>query len=87
LGAEHYTVRRLVLGDGLRLAGIGLLIGGVAAAGLTRLMRGLLYGVSPTDPLTFATIAAALISIATVASYFPARRATRTDPVKALRSE
>lgn len=87
LGAEHRAVRRLVLGDGLRLAGVGLVIGAGAAAALTRLMRGLLYGVSPTDPLTFATIAAALLAIAALASYLPARRATRTDPVRALRSE
>ena len=65
----------------------GLLIGVPAALGLSQLLRGMLFGVSPTDPLTFLGISTLLAAVALLASYIPARRATRVDPVTALRSE
>ena len=77
----------MVLRDGGKLAGIGLAIGFLIALGVTRLLRGLLHGLSPTDPVTFAAIALILTSVALAASYIPARRATRTDPIEALRVE
>jgi len=80
LGAEERTVRGMVLGDGLT-------IGFVIALAVTRLLRGLLHGLSPTDPVTFGGIALILTAVALIASYIPARRATRTDPIKALRVE
>ena len=87
LGAEPGAVRRLVVGQGLRLAGIGALSGAIAAIGLTQLLRKLLFGVSPTDPLTFGAVVGVLALVAVAASYFPARRATRIDPVSALRGD
>jgi len=87
LGARAADVRRLVVGHGLRLAAIGLLCGALAALALGRVMSALLSGVRPTDPLTFATVVALLASAAALASFVPARRATRVDPMIALRSE
>ncbi len=87
LGARDSQVRGMILGHGAKLAGIGLAVGFAMAAGVTRLLRGLLFGVSPTDPVTFAGIAALLMSVALVAAAVPAIRATRTNPVEALRSE
>ena len=87
LGADRGDVRRMVLRQGVILAGIGVVIGLVAAAGLTRLMSSLLYGVEATDPVTFGAVAAMLTAIAFVGSYFPAWRASRTDPLVALRFE
>ncbi|HLJ51263.1 MAG TPA: ABC transporter permease [Bryobacteraceae bacterium] len=87
LGAQPSDVIRLVLGEGARLALIGLGAGILAALGLTQLMRSLLYGVSPLDPLTFATVAGLLLLVAFVACYIPARRAIRTDPIAALRCQ
>ena len=72
---------------GLLLAGIGAVLGLAAAAGLTRLMSSLLFGVKALDPLTYAGVATILIAAAALASYFPARRATAVDPIDALRAE
>ncbi len=87
LGAQTGDVMKMVLRHGLMLAAIGLLIGAVAAFVLTRLMAGLLYGVSATDPLTFIGIAALLTAVALLACWIPARRATKVDPMTALRCE
>jgi len=87
LGAERSTVFRLVLGEGMRLALIGAVVGIVAALALTRLLQGMLYGVSAHDPLTYAAVAAVLASVAAVACWLPAWRATRVDPIVALRYE
>jgi len=87
LGAAPASVRRMVVGQGLGLVGAGLALGLVGALALTRLMASLLYGVAPTDPLTYAGVGAVLVAIAFVASYLPARRATRVDPIIALRAD
>jgi len=87
LGAQQSKVLCQVLGEGLKLAITGVVIGLAAAFGLTRLMSSLLYGVSPTDPLTFTAVAALLITVALAACYIPARRAAAVDPMVALRHE
>jgi putative ABC transport system permease protein len=87
LGADRRDVLRLVLGEGLALAGIGLSIGLAAAVAATRLLSGLLFEVKPTDPLTYAGVAAILGAVALAACYVPAWRATRVDPLVALRQE
>jgi predicted permease len=87
MGAAKVDVSRMVLLQGLRLALLGVVIGVIAAAGLTRMMAALLYGVSPLDPITFAGVAALLASVAVVASWIPARRAAAVDPMEALRAE
>ena len=87
LGAARSDVLRLVLGHGLRMTFLGVVIGLAAALGLTRLMANMLYGVSPTDPLTFAGVALILALVALTACYIPARRAMRVDPIVALRYE
>jgi predicted permease len=85
LGAQRSHVLKIVLGQGARLALLGVAIGLAAAGGLTRLMSKILYGVSATDPLTFSAVAIVLMLVALIACYIPARRAMRVDPVIALR--
>jgi predicted permease len=87
LGASPGSLRRLVVRQGAVVAAVGTAIGLAVALALTRLLATFLYGVSATDPLTFALVAALLVAVALVASYIPARRATRVDPTVALRSE
>jgi putative ABC transport system permease protein len=86
IGADPATVFRMVLGRGLRLAVAGIAIGGLAAVALTRLMTSMLYEVEPTDPWVFAAACAGVLIAAVLASYFPARAATRVDPTVTLRS-
>jgi putative ABC transport system permease protein len=87
LGAERTDVLRLVVGRGVRLLLIGVGAGLAAALVLTRLMSSMLYGVRPTDIATFATVSLLLAGVAILASYLPARRATKVDPMVALRYE
>jgi predicted permease len=87
LGASPATVRQLILGETLRLAGIGAAIGIVGALFATRLAASLLYGVTATDPVTFGGMIAVLGGVALLAGYFPALRASRIEPVTLLRSE
>ena len=87
LGAERGDLLRLVVGQGMRLALLGIALGVAAAFALTRLLAGLLYGVSATDPLTFVLVATLLGIVALCACYLPARRATKVDPMVALRAE
>jgi predicted permease len=87
LGATTSDVMRIVLGEAAALAGAGVALGVVGAMAATRLMSALLFGVTPTDPATFAAIAALLMATAIAGSYVPARRATRVDPIATLRSE
>jgi putative ABC transport system permease protein len=87
LGAGQSTVLRLVLGNGMRLTLLGIALGSAGAFALTRLMKGFLFHVTPTDPATFVGVALFLFLVALLASYIPARRATRVDPVVALRYE
>src|SRR5216683_2404153 len=87
LGAQRRDVLRLVLGQGTRLTLLGLALGIAAALGITRLLASLLFGISATDPLTFAGVAALLAFVALLACFIPARRAARVDPIVALRYE
>jgi len=87
LGARAGAVQTMVLRDGLRLGALGAAGGLVGALALSRVLQGLLHDVSPTDPATFAGVGLFLLAVAALASYVPARRATRVDPVIALRSE
>ena len=87
LGAKRGDVLRLVLGEGTRMAAFGVVIGLGASLAVTRLMSSLLYGISATDPLTFVGVAVLLSFVALLASYIPARRAMRVDPMVALRYE
>jgi putative ABC transport system permease protein len=87
IGARPGDVVRMVLGEGGRLAVAGVAVGSVVAIAGARLIRGLLFEVSANDPLTFAGVAVGLLGVALLASYIPARRATRVDPMIALRGE
>ncbi|HSC27455.1 MAG TPA: ABC transporter permease [Vicinamibacterales bacterium] len=87
LGASPRQVFQMVIGQGLLTTTIGVVAGIAAASGLTRTIQSLLFGVTPTDPLTFASVVAALMIVAVIACYVPARRATESDPVEALRME
>jgi putative ABC transport system permease protein len=87
LGAQRGALLSLVLGDGMKLVPIGMTVGLAASLALTRLVSSLLYEVSSIDPITFCTVALALPLIALLACYVPARRATRIDPIVALRCE
>jgi ABC-type antimicrobial peptide transport system permease subunit len=87
LGAHPSQVRRLVLGDTLRIAGMGLVAGALGAVAATRVLKRILYEVAPFDTLTFVTALAILATAAIAASIVPAWRATRIDPVMALRAE
>jgi predicted permease len=87
LGADGNAVLRLVVGQGMRLAALGILLGVIGALALTRLMSGMVYGVSSTDPATFFAVAILLGFVAVAACYIPARRAMRVDPMVALRYE
>jgi len=87
LGARAPDVLKLVVTDGMRLAIVGLVLGLAASWGLTRFISALLFGVQPTDPLTFSVVSLALLLAAFLACYVPARRATKVDPLNALRYE
>jgi putative ABC transport system permease protein len=87
LGAQQRDVLRMVVAHALKLAAVGVVAGVAGALALTRLMAGLLFSTTPYDPTTFLSVAALLTAIAALASYVPGRRATRVDPVIALRSE
>jgi ABC-type antimicrobial peptide transport system permease subunit len=87
LGAQKFDVLRMVLKDGARMTLAGILIGLIGSLALTRLMGTMLYGVRPTDPLTFISVAALLAAIALLACYVPARRAMKVDPMEALRHQ
>jgi ABC-type antimicrobial peptide transport system permease subunit len=87
LGAARIDVFSLVLGQGLVLALAGIAVGAAIAMALTRYLESLLYGVKPNDPATFAAIAALILVVGALASYLPTRRATRVDPMVALRYE
>jgi putative ABC transport system permease protein len=87
LGARPIDVQRLVVGQGLLVTGLGLVVGTVASFLLAGAMSSLLYGIQPTDPVTFVAVAGILLVAATLATWLPARRASRIDPMIALRSE
>jgi putative ABC transport system permease protein len=85
LGAAPRSIVQALVGEGLRLAGIGVVVGLVGAVGLTQLLSGLLFGVQPTDPLAFAAAILVVLMVAGLASYLPARRAAALSPMLALR--
>ena len=87
LGATRRNVMQMVLTEAFALAAAGVVLGVIGAAATTRVMTTLLFGVTPTDPSTFASIAGILMATALAGSYVPARRATRVDPMATLRSE
>jgi ABC-type antimicrobial peptide transport system permease subunit len=85
IGAQRSDILRLVMGQALRLSLAGIAVGVMAAVGLTRLVAGMLYHTSATDPATYIGISLLFLAVALAASYLPARRATRIDPMAALR--
>jgi putative ABC transport system permease protein len=87
LGAQHQDVLQLALRQGLKLAGLGIGIGLAGAAAVTHLLRSLLFGIGPLDPMTFLAVPPLLLGVAWFACWLPARRAARVDPLLALRSE
>ena len=87
LGAQRSNVLSLIIGQGMKLALVGLFVGIVGALAVTRVMQSLLYGITPTDPLTFTTVSLVLAAVALLACWLPAHRATRIDPMEALRYE
>jgi ABC-type antimicrobial peptide transport system permease subunit len=87
LGAQGTDVLRLIGSSGLKLAAAGTILGAVGAFALTRFLTTMLFGVSAVDPLTFLAMAAALIAVTLIACYVPARRASKVDPLIALRYE
>jgi len=87
LGAQRSTVLRMVLAEGLTLMGVGIITGMSISLGVTRLMRGLLYGVAPNDPLTLLGVTFALLVVGMAACVIPACRAMQVDPAVALRYE
>jgi putative ABC transport system permease protein len=87
LGASRADIMRLVVGNGMLLTLIGIAIGVISSLGLTRVMQSFLFGVGATDAVTFVAVCALLTTVALLANYFPARRATRVNPVIALRYE
>jgi putative ABC transport system permease protein len=87
LGARAGNVRSLVLRQGLTLVVVGIAVGLMGGVWLTGAMKSLLFGVSPNDPTTFAIVSALLLAVAAAATYIPARRATKVDPIVALRYE
>ena len=87
LGARPWDLMRMILGQGLRLSVVGTAIGLVGAAGLTRLLGSLLYGVGGRDPVTFAGVAMLALGTSAFACYLPARRAAGADPMRSLRAE
>ena len=87
LGAQKWDVLKLAVGQGLKLVAVGVAIGLAGALALTRVMSSLLFGISATDPATLVTISLVLVAVALLASYLPARRASKVDPLIALRYE
>ncbi|MGH8638313.1 MAG: FtsX-like permease family protein, partial [Burkholderiales bacterium] len=87
LGATPGDVRRMILSEGLTTTAAGVAVGLLGALAVTRTLESLLFGITPTDPLTFAVVIAGLCAVAALACYVPARRATLADPIEALRQE
>jgi len=87
LGAQSGDVLRLIVGQGLSIAAVGVVVGLVGALGISRVIASLLYNVTSTDPLSFGGVSVFLAAIAVLASYLPARRAMKVDPIVALRAD